>query len=341
MKIWKTIQSSFLFKNRWINWTIKIVLFLGVGWGLYSHVFSKDNIGELWESFVLQLSIANPLWFILAILLSPVTIVLEAYKWRIAIYKVIQPSLWEMIKCIFAGQTFAIWTPNRLGDLGGRLLFLKTDKRAEIVLATWVSNLGQKVIMHTLGMVGLIYFLSYYYIQTAEMIYGVGFIYALYVFLYWLLYLNVDVAGILFRRLPFLRQYGHIINILAEYSNKELWKVLYYSLLRFIVFCTQYYLFLLFFGIEPPFFEGLIFIFMIYSLQASIPIPPFMGLFLRGELAILVWSYFASNEINMLAATFSLFVLNVMIPALLGFFFILKANLLTSMGIVQEAEDHQ
>ncbi len=334
MNIWQKIQSSFLFKNRWLNWTVKVVLFLGVGYGLYNHIFGKENLDELWESFLYQLQYANPIWLILTILLSPVTIILEAYKWRIPIQKVIQPSLWEMVKCIFAGQTFAIWTPNRIGDLGGRLVFLKTNKRAEIVLATWVSNLGQKVVMHTLGMLGLMYFLQYYFKQEVQVFYATGFIYGLYVFLYWLLYLNVDVAGILFKRIPFLRRYGHIIDILADYSNAELWEVLYYSLLRFLVFCTQYYLFLRFFGIEPPFFEGLIFIFMIYSLHASIPIPPFMGLFLRGELAILVWSYFASNEINMLAATFSLFVLNVIVPALLGFYFILRANLLTSMGIV-------
>ena len=70
----------------------------------------------------------------------------------------------------------------------------------------------------------------------------------------------------------------------------------------------------------------------IYLLQTSVPLPPLMGLFVRSEVALFVWGMYSANEIAILAATFGLWILNLLIPALIGTVFMLNINVLKSLG---------
>jgi len=94
----------------------------------------------------------------------------------------------------------------------------------------------------------------------------------------------------------------------------------------------QYFLMLRYFGIAVGPIEGLTGIATIYLFQTSIPLPPLMGLVARGELAIFIWGNFSANEINILAATFALWIINIIIPALIGTIFIGNINILKSLG---------
>ena len=78
----------------------------------------------------------------------------------------------------------------------------------------------------------------------------------------------------------------------------------------------------------PPFF----------FVQASIPLPPVMGLLARGEIALFIWGFFSEDQVAILAATFTLFVINIAIPALFGMAFIVQANILKSLGY-EDGED--
>ena len=51
-----------------------------------------------------------------------------------------------------------------------------------------------------------------------------------------------------------------------------------------------------------------------------------MGLLARGEVALKIWGLFTHNDLSILAATFSLWVINLIIPAFIGLVFILQAN---------------
>jgi len=53
---------------------------------------------------------------------------------------------------------------------------------------------------------------------------------------------------------------------------------------------------------------------------------------MRGEVALFVWGNFCDNELSILASTFSLWVINMIIPALIGIFFIMNINVLKSLG---------
>jgi len=49
-------------------------------------------------------------------------------------------------------------------------------------------------------------------------------------------------------------------------------------------------------------------------------------------LALFVWKNFEANEISILAATFTLFIINLSFPAFVGMIYIIKTNILKSLG---------
>ncbi len=120
--------------------------------------------------------------------------------------------------------------------------------------------------------------------------------------------------------------------MLRNYTSKELTKVLFFALARYATYTMQYYLMLKYFGIEVPLWTGLACIAAIFLLQTSIPLPPIMGLLVRGEVALFVWGNFCDSELNILASTFGLWVINMILPALIGIIFIVNINVLKSLG---------
>ncbi|RZL30235.1 MAG: hypothetical protein EOO96_18535, partial [Pedobacter sp.] len=76
---------------------------------------------------------------------------LEAVKWKQLIQRVEQISLWRSIESVFCGLTWAVFTPNRLGEYGGRVFFLSPKRRIIGVVAMTVGNIGQLVLTNVFG----------------------------------------------------------------------------------------------------------------------------------------------------------------------------------------------
>ena len=94
-----------------------------------------------------------------------------------------------------------------------------------------------------------------------------------------------------------------------------------------------------FFGIQVSIINGIAGIATIFLFQTSIPLPPVMGLFVRGKIALDIWGLFSDNELGILASTFSLWILNLIVPALIGMVFIIKINVVQSLGIKSNSDE--
>ena len=69
-----------------------------------------------------------------------------------------------------------------------------------------------------------------------------------------------------------------------------------------------------------------------YLMQTSIPLPPFVDVMVRSELVILLWTGFAVNELSVFAASFFIWIINLLIPAFFGLMAISTVNVLQSLG---------
>ena len=92
----------------------------------------------------------------------------------------------------------------------------------------------------------------------------------------------------------------------------------------------QYIFILWFFGIDMSLFEGFSGVSSIYLIQSGIPLPPIVDVAARAELAYLIWGIYSENVLGILSATYGLWIINLILPSLLGLFYVIKMNLSTS-----------
>ena len=308
---------------------------LFVGAVLYFQILAKDNIGAIVTEFTASFS-GNMIWWgIAAIALMPINWILETVKWRVLIKNFETQSFWHSFKAIMSGVTLSIFTPNRIGEYGGRILLVKPENNLKGIAATLVGSFAQFVVLLSLGVLGMIYFVNVYLdvdIVAMRAMMGMAFVLiSILLFSYYNIDLMIDVA----KRLPYvhkLKRFVKDIHVLKNYSSRDLTHALWAAFFRYFVYTLQYYFLLLFFGVNVPLIGGLAGIAFIYLVQTSIPLPPIWGLLIRGEIALHVWGIFGGNEISILAATYCLWVINLILPALLGLVVILNLNLLKSLG---------
>jgi uncharacterized membrane protein YbhN (UPF0104 family) len=57
------------------------------------------------------------------VLLMLVNWLTEALKWKYVTRELSNISNWQAIEAVFCGLTWAVFTPNRIGEYGGRVMF--------------------------------------------------------------------------------------------------------------------------------------------------------------------------------------------------------------------------
>lgn len=306
-----------------------------LAWAIYRQVFARENFEDLWQAFKIHFKYPDLLWLVVVIVLAPVNIALETLKWRQLIRGFSRLNFWKTFQAILAGTTIAIFTPNRVGEYGGRVLFVEKGQGWKAVIATMVGSLSQLLALLSVGLLGAIYFSLKFLEPEPYVIPVVSFLGVAFIGLLFFTYFNIDLVATLAKRIPHIdkikKPLRHL-TVLKHYHWKELSGALGFGFLRYFTYSTQYYLLLQFYDIPAPWLTGMAGIATIFLVQASVPLPPVMGLLARGEIALFVWGHFAENQVNILAATFSLFVINIAVPALLGLVFIIQVNILKSLG---------
>jgi hypothetical protein len=322
-----------LIKNKWLNIIIKTLVLVGASWAFYKQTLDKENFVELWQMFKSQLVDGNVFWLVLAFLLLPITYFFEVWKWQLAIKKIIQPTYTQIIKSILAGTALAFWTPGQIGDYGGRLLFIKTKKKWEVALATAVGNIAQQVAVITLGGIGVYYYLYFYSDIVGVAFWVITGFYSSMLLLMWFIYFKVEVMIPVLKAVRLFNEKNEAaLTTLKSFSLSELWTLLFLAAVKLCIYSLQYYCFLRFFGIYGSFLTLYLLVLADYAIQLVLPVPPFLRLILRGEVAIVIWGAFSDNQIAILAASFGVFTLNVLLPSLVGIGFVMSANILKSFN---------
>lgn len=227
----------------------------------------------------------------------------------------------QSIKTILAGITLGIVTPARLGEYGGRLLTSDPLKKTQVISATLLGSIAQNLCNVLAGLA-----FSYYFLKSVfSVTYGSTFTFMLLIIvqiiIFTLVYYNLpEVAHYIEKKIgvKYTGRYSARLKSLDLYKSPLLHKVLFISLLRYITYFSQYVLMLKFLGIHADILDVTANITGIYLIQTGIPLPAFLSVFARGELAVLVWAGIGVDQITALAATFGLWFINLILPSLAG-----------------------
>ena len=295
-------------------------------WFLYQKVFSNESYSEVKTQFLSILSDGSYIEIVLVFFLMFINWSIDAIKWQFLVSKLEKVSFWLALKAVFLGITVSIFTPNRIGEFGGRVFCLQQADRLKAVLVTIFGNITQLVTTIIFGVLAFLFFSSLYtHLLFTKSDYGIYILLVLSVVVFtvliYLLY-NVSQLSSLFSRWKFLDKYKSYAPVFSLFSSKDISKVLFLSILRYIVYSFQFYLLIKFANIEINLMQSLTMSALTFLSMSIIPTIALTELGVRGSVAIYFFGFLSSNAIGIMTASFALWIINLVVPAVIGVFFV-------------------
>jgi len=306
---------------------LKILIFSGLVWAIYQQIASQENFEAITWTFLSSLHFQNMLWFLGVCSFSFLNWGIEAQKWRQLMLKVERLSFKDAFRAILCGITLSLFTPNRVGEYGGRVLILQHANRLQAIAVTLVGSLSQIIANVSLGAIGFVSFAGIYLQWEVWQVVGMGVLAVLLIGALLLVYFQVQKSERWIAKIPFFRRYKNHFSPIEAYHTHELAQVLGWSFLRNTVFTLQYIGLCWAYNMEVNALTAWMIVNTIFCVQLFTPSIALVELGIRGNIALFFWSYVTNNQLAIIAATFSLWWINLVIPAIIGWWLISRLNI--------------
>lgn len=319
-------------RNRWIFLAIRIVIFtLAIGF-VYYKVFHNKDIDIMVDLVRSSVSDANNAMLLsLCCLLMLANWGFEAIKWRHLLSEIQKISLWTATKAVFTGVGVSIFTPNRLGSFLGRIIYIRKESRVLATIATFYGNLAQLVVTLVLGTVALLIISFAPNLMDPDLLLTGLIISSLLTIIFVTMYIRPRWIHMISSRIKWFSTYNDRIDAFTQIPDKVKWRVIEYSIRRYIVFTLQYVGLIVIFSPEAPLDQIVVLTMILWVAITFVP-TPFLGkLGVRETVALFLFTGLVSDE-GIVAASFCIWLINVAAPAVIGGVFALRTRSLLADG---------
>lgn len=305
-----------------INYLLGPLLFIVLVWSLYKQISHQPDLDVRWQQ--IKMSWQQYIFWIVFILMF-VNWGIEARKWQILMAPLERFSLLKAFKSVLAGCSITMLTPNRIGEYGGRIMYVQEPNRIRAISLAILGSISQLTVTMFMGTVGLWViksasvvnrsaFDSVSWLLSNTLFLGSLFISAFLLLLYFRVHLVVNSIA----RIKFLQKLTRYISVLDIFSGKQLLRILFLSFFRYMVFILQYMLLLKVMGVDVGYPVLFLLLTIFYLVMAVAPTIGFTELPVRATASVLIFELFSSNIVGIQAAAFGIWLINLVIPALLG-----------------------
>ncbi len=244
----------------------------------------------------------------------------------------LQPvSFLTAYKSVLCGVTVSLNTPNRIGEYGGRIIYVEEGNRLKAVSLSIAGSMSQLIITLILGAGGLffvlwllpdfngvIFHLNAFWIKVLMYINAVGLTLLL------LLYFRLGWIVRMIEKLPGTGRFASYISVLDKFDAKILLRLLSLSASRYIVFVIQYIFMMQLLDVEAGWWQSFWILTVLFWVLAIIPSFAIAEIGIRGKFGIALIGLFSSNTTGIVAVMLSMWIFNLFIPAVTGGFLILS-----------------
>ncbi len=299
---------------------LKWFVLLGSFTFIYFKLSDNPNITEVFIVRLELLWLSTP-WYLLVlpVALMPFNWLVEAWKWKLLAAKVEHISFAKALVSVMAGLGLAFVTPHALGDYAGRVLYSNSDARGRLLGPILLGRLLQMFATLLFGIWGLMYFFVGG-VSVSTLITGlISFVLmaALVITLLQMLILAFDL------RTPFGRWINKYFGILTEYSWQEITKIQLLAMLRYMIFALQFYILfkIINVGLSPAItIAGITWTLLLKSILPTFNFLSDLGV--REAAALIFFEGYTLISSHIVLASFLLWLINLLLPAIIGLFFI-------------------
>ncbi len=316
-------------KSKW--WKVaKLITTLLIVSYLYS-VINRENKGveEIYSVLTSVFRSDNGLKLLLIGALVPLNWMLEAWKWKLLAQKAVLISYREALKSTLIGLAVGLAVPAQLGDTIGRIASLHAKNRLRTLGAALISNGIQFYVSIVGGAVS-------WYIASPSLALSSEIRLAISSFLIAILLAGLLVGVFRFELVNWKSKRGWAIKlkknvqVVKHYSGKELGTALLVGQVRYLVFVLQFTLALSLFQFSIPTTTLAACVGLILLTKTILPVVNVIGdLGVREFTALYVFEPYQLSSEKVVAATFLIWLINIMGPVLVGLVLIWKNKLST------------
>jgi hypothetical protein len=312
------------------KYVIAPLLAIWLFYSLYKQIKDQPNLRQSID-LIKQAPFGLQAWkFWMVIALVFVNWGFEAKKWQVLL-RTIQPvKFFTSYKSVLCGITLSLNTPNRIGEYGGRILFVEEGKRIKAIPLSIVGSISQLIITLVIGCGGLLYLifsqgnnsnqvigLSLFWLKTLLLLSSFFSILTI------LFYFKLSWLTKLVDKIPAVSRYVQYISVLEDFNVKLLLRLLYLSFLRYVVFVIQYILLLQVLHVNILWINGFWIISILFLVLAIVPSFAIADLGIRGKFSTELLSFYSANTVGIIGTTFGIWFINLFIPAFAGSLLIL------------------
>ncbi|MDR3326726.1 MAG: flippase-like domain-containing protein [Prevotellaceae bacterium] len=303
--------------------TVRWIIFILCSGFLIYKIARIEDFSLFWDSLK-NLTIRNFFLLFVAFFLLFANFLTESIKWKILLKNIFLINLVSSIKAVVWGQAGAFVTPNSIGEFPTRALNIPDGYRLKAVTMGFVGSLAQTVAITVCGLVALLVYVLGSRIELTSFHYKT------------VLYAGLSISVLLISTYIFLPNFGNLLqksrfgklrqfsDALRFFTVKQSVSVFLLSFLKYLIFSTQYFLILNFFGVKFSLSEALTAMPVFYLFLTYIPLMNIFEVAVRSSVAIFVFGYFTQDIAAIIAASTLFWLMNFCLPTFIALFLVKK-----------------
>jgi len=285
-----------------------------------------------WQA-ILSLDLSACLLIASCVSLAPLNWALESLKWRLMVRPYYpEISFGKAYRAVITGISTGIFTPNGLGAFVGRVMSLRSGYRVEAIVLSFVDGIAQMAITLWMGGIASLYFLfekneqiqqwlhlSPTQLHLVQVALGIAMLSSLFLAIF------PQIPVFILRHLKLnLTFFQRIVEAFSQVERKRLAAVLVLGISRYLVFSFQYILLMQAFGYTGSIPFAFAMTSTVFLLKSLVPSIALSELGIRESVALAVMGTFGVGALTAFSSTFLLYLINIILPALIGLRFVMK-----------------
>ena len=303
--------------------TAKIIIAMA----LLFYIIIRINPDEI----IMAITGANLYFIAFALLLLIPNIFSQYWKWMVISDKILGISDRKIIVAsLFFGISAGSFTPARVGEYFGRAIYFKNNSVTDVTVATFIDKTFTLILIAFIGALASIIFIHYYYNVTVFISASLFiFVFALsFIFLY--LVLNPSIwKDAIINKFRFSKWFSAVlrkITVIKKLDKNISYRIMFISLLFFACILLQYALLVAAFSHHFYLLNYVWAGVLLFFTKSIIPPVSIADLGIREAASVFFISMFGeSSSVGFNAAIF-LFLINILLPAIAGLFFLFQKN---------------
>ena len=300
--------------------------FFILGYIIFKLIGEKISLAD----YMTYLSGTGLLWILLGMGGMWLNLAFEACKWWLMVRKADRNYKFiEAYKSVFAGLTTGIFTPNRIGEYAGRIVFLQPAIRLKAVAYLFIDRVCQMIVTIFMGTIAFEYFWAFHSEELLTLLPLSALKLEFFRLSLWFLSFASPIALLLIQQfapfLPGLRKYSFFQKMTAGFEDLSpvtVFQVIGLGTLRYLVFTAQYICLLLAFGYQGTLTLAIAMVLSVFLVKSIIPSITLTELGIRESVAITIMGSFAVSGFIAFSSTFFLYLMNIILPSIIGLIFL-------------------